>query len=99
MSIENFVLFVYVGGLLFTAALLTTYEKEVDDLIHDHLAIGRTSQQLCKLVNRPRLYGSKHPPMTKKMMNDTLYKMMDNKNVAKTNHSKPIWVRITRVQN
>jgi hypothetical protein len=98
MSPVHLVLIVYVAGLLCLAAVLTMYEKDIDGIIQDKLAVGMTSQQLCKSVNRPRLYGSKHAFMTKKMMNDTLYKMMDNKQVAKTNHRKPIWVKIPRVQ-
>jgi len=92
--IDCLCLFFYVGFLGTLIYVLSRYEKCIDELIRENLSVGRTTQQLCYIVNTPRFYEQKRPTMTKRMMNDKLYDMMSKKQVAKTNHSRPIWIKI-----
>ena len=92
--IDYICLFFYVGFLGTLIYVLSRYEKCIDELIRENLSVGRTTQQLCSIVNTPRFYERKRPTMTKRMMNNKLYDMMSKKQVAKTNHSRPIWIKI-----
>jgi hypothetical protein len=92
--IDCLCLFLYVGFLGTLIYVLSRYEMCIDELIRENLSVGRTAQQLCYIVNTPRFYEKKRPTMTKRMMNDKLYGMMSKKQVAKTNHSRPIWIKI-----
>jgi len=92
--IDCLCLFFYVWFLGTLIYVLSRYEKCIDELIRENLSVGRTTQQLCSIVNTPRFYEQKRPTMTKRMMNDKLYEMMSKKQVAKTNHSRPLWIKI-----
>ena len=92
--IDYLCLFFYVWFLGTLIYVLSRYEKCIDELIRENLSVGRTAQQLCSIVNTPRFYEQKRPTMTKRMMNDKLYEMMSKKQVAKTNHSRPLWIKI-----
>jgi hypothetical protein len=92
--IDYLCLFFYVWFLGTLIYVLSRYEKCIDELIRENLSVGRTTQQLCSIVNTPRFYEQKRPTMTKRMMNDKLYEMMSKKQVAKTNHSRPLWIKI-----
>lgn len=91
---EFICLALYLGGLISFITILIRFEKPIEDIIHDKLSVGLTNQQLCAQINTPHFYETVRPKFTKKMMNNKLYKMMDAKKVAKTNHRKPIWIKI-----
>lgn len=90
---QSVYLFVYVSFLLSFIYILSD-NKQLEDVICDHLSKGHTTQQLCSIVNTHRFYERKRPVITKRMMNDKLYDMMSKKKVAKTNHRRPIWIKI-----